>query len=90
MRFQKRIKLLPGLKINLSKSGLSASLGPKGLTRNIKPGRKSRITIGAPGTGLSESFTHKETDDKPATRGQVIVIGLVTCAILFMYVKFFT
>ena len=29
-RFSKRIKILPGVSINLSKSGVSASVGPRG------------------------------------------------------------
>ena len=51
-RFQKRIGILPGVRINLSKSGLSASLGPRGADVNI--GRNGITTnAGIPGTGLS-------------------------------------
>ena len=57
MRFRKSIKLAPGLKINLSNSGISTSIGPKGATVNLKPGRKTRFTAGIPGTGLSKSVT---------------------------------
>ena len=55
MRFRKSIKLLPGAKLNLSKSGVSASIGPKGATVNLSPGKKTRITAGIPGTGLSHT-----------------------------------
>jgi hypothetical protein len=52
LRFQKRLKLLPGLKINLSKSGASATVGTKGAGVNI--GRDGITTnAGIPGTGLS-------------------------------------
>src|SRR5262245_25952307 len=52
LRFQKRLKLLPGLKINLSKSGASATVGTKGAGGNI--GRDGITTnAGIPGTGLS-------------------------------------
>jgi hypothetical protein len=53
-RFQKRIKILPGVYINLSKSGVTGSVGGNGLTVNVDPitGRRM-ITIGAPGTGMS-------------------------------------
>lgn len=54
MRFQKRIKIFPGLTINLSKSGVSTSIGPKGATVNLKRGR-SKLTVGLPGTGLSHT-----------------------------------
>lgn len=51
-RFQKRISILPGARINLSKSGASASLGPRGADVNI--GREGVTTnAGIPGTGLS-------------------------------------
>jgi hypothetical protein len=51
-RFQKRISLLPGVRINLSKGGVSTSLGPRGADVNIS---KDGITTnaGIPGTGIS-------------------------------------
>jgi hypothetical protein len=55
-RFRRRIKLLPGLWFNLSKTGVSTSVGTKGLKVNFKDG-KTRTTISAPGTGLSYSTT---------------------------------
>ena len=51
-RFQNRISILPGVRINLSKSGASASLGPRGADVNI--GRDGvTANAGIPGTGLS-------------------------------------
>ena len=51
-RFQKRISILPGVRINLSKSGASASVGSRRADVNIG---KDGITAnaGIPGTGLS-------------------------------------
>jgi hypothetical protein len=51
-RFQKRISILPGLRINLSKSGASASVGPRGADVNIGAGGIT-TNAGLPGTGLS-------------------------------------
>ena len=52
VRFQKRVSVLPGVKINLSKSGASTSIGGKGASVNL--GLKNRtINLGIPGTGLS-------------------------------------
>jgi hypothetical protein len=51
-RFQKRIRILPGVSINLSKSGVSTSLGPRGCKTNISK-RGVKQTLGIPGTGLS-------------------------------------
>ena len=52
LRFQKRIRILPGLRINLSKSGASASVGPRGADVNIGRGGVT-TNAGIPGTGLS-------------------------------------
>ena len=54
MRFQKRIKLLPGISLNLSKSGLSVSAGPRGAKINIGK-RGATATGGLPGTGISHT-----------------------------------
>jgi hypothetical protein len=53
LRFRKAISILPGLlRINLSKSGASASVGPRGADVNI--GSHGVTTnAGIPGTGLS-------------------------------------
>jgi Protein of unknown function (DUF4236) len=62
-RFRKRIKLLPGLWINLSKGAPSLSIGGKGVTTNI--GKKGvATTLGIPGTGLSYRFGPKRTRKK--------------------------
>src|SRR6266446_3002820 len=51
-RFRKRIKLFPGLWLNASKSGISASIGGKGATMNISK-KGVRESVGLPGTGIS-------------------------------------
>jgi hypothetical protein len=54
-RFRKRVKIAPGLALNLSKSGPSLSIGGHGATMNI--GRRgARATLGIPGSGLSWTF----------------------------------
>ena len=60
MRFRKSIKLFPGVKINLSKTGISASIGPRGATVNLKPGRAARLTTSLPGTGISHTQSLSE------------------------------
>ena len=58
-RLKKSIKLLPGVKLNLSKKGISSvSLGTRGAKVNInKNGVKT--TVGIPGTGISYSTKRK-------------------------------
>ena len=51
-RFRRSVKILPGVRLNLSKSGASVSLGPRGLHYTIGP-NGTRITAGIPGSGLS-------------------------------------
>jgi Protein of unknown function (DUF4236) len=52
-RFQKRFSVLPGVKVNLSKSRVSTTIGGKGAGINIGPDGKPMVTIGIPGTGMS-------------------------------------
>ncbi|ODB39972.1 hypothetical protein A9L43_15255 [Pseudomonas mosselii] len=54
LRFRKSFKVAPGVRINLSKSGVSTSVGGKGLTANLSK-RGTRVTAGIPGSGLSAS-----------------------------------
>ena len=50
-RFRKRIKILPGIHINISKSGISTNIGVKGAS--VTFGSKGTyVNTGIPGTGL--------------------------------------
>ncbi|MBE0455582.1 MAG: DUF4236 domain-containing protein [Roseovarius sp.] len=51
-RFWRRIRLAPGVTLNLSKSTASLSLGPRGAKHTISL-RGDRATAGPPGTGCS-------------------------------------
>ncbi len=53
-RFRKSIKLLPGIKLNISKSGGSATIGKPGASINLSD-RGTRGTVGITGTGISIS-----------------------------------
>jgi hypothetical protein len=54
LRFRGRLRLAPGLAVNLSKRGASLSIGGRGATVNV--GRRGvRGTVGMPGTGISYS-----------------------------------
>lgn len=46
--FRKSIKIAPGIRINLSKSGISTSFGGKGFTYNTR----GRVSASIPGTGI--------------------------------------
>jgi hypothetical protein len=53
IRFRRTFRLLPGVRINVSKHGISTTVGPRGmhLTFNRYGVRQA---VGLPGTGLSE------------------------------------
>jgi hypothetical protein len=53
-RFQKRVKILPGVTLNLSRKDVSTSVGVKGARMTFVDGRR-RTTIGIPSTGLSQT-----------------------------------
>ena len=53
-RFNRRIRIAPGIRLNLSKSGLSTSVGGRGAWFTFGR-RRPRATISLPGTGLSYS-----------------------------------
>ena len=55
-RFWRRIRIAPGVTLNLSKSGGSLSFGPRGAKFTIGP-RGKRATMGIPGTGLFYTTT---------------------------------
>lgn len=61
-RFRRSMKVFPGVRINLSRSGLSTSIGVRGA--HITLGHsKVRETVGLPGTGISYTTLHKAHQD---------------------------
>ena len=75
-RFRRRMKLFPGVFINVGKSGLSTSVGGPGATVNIGHG-KTTSTVGLPGTGLSyrETTTATSTPTNSSLSGAARVLG---------------
>ncbi|AGH86293.1 DUF4236 domain-containing protein [Ralstonia pseudosolanacearum] len=60
--FRKSVKVAPGIRVNFSKSGISTSIGVKGLTYNTR----GRVTASIPGTGIR--FTqqlHSQRTSRP-------------------------
>ncbi|WP_197328688.1 DUF4236 domain-containing protein [Ralstonia syzygii] len=70
--FRKRIKIAPGVAINLSKRGISTSIGGKGLTYNSR----GRVTASIPGTGIryttsARGLSSRSRSTAPSARAQV-------------------
>jgi hypothetical protein len=79
LRFHRVFSILPGVRINVSKSGVSTSVGPRGADVNI--GRHGVTTnAGIPGTGLSYR-------QKMGSRGSKLGIIALIGAIGFAAVK---
>ncbi len=52
LRFRRRIKILPGVHLNISRSGISTSIGVRGASVTL--GKNGRyLNTGLPGTGIS-------------------------------------
>lgn len=57
-RFRRSVKILPGVRLNFSKSGVSTSVGTRGAHVTIGHGQV-RETVGIPGTGISCTEVHR-------------------------------
>lgn len=67
--FRKSIKIAPGIRLNVSKSGISTSIGGKGLTYNTR----GRVTANIPGTGIR--YTHNLNAKRTASPVRSVVSG---------------
>lgn len=63
IRFLRRIKLFPGLTMNLGKKGFSFSIGARGLKLTFGQGGRGH-SLGIPGTGLFFRKMKKDESSK--------------------------
>ena len=67
-RYRKKLKIIPGVHLNLSKSGVSATIGVRGMS--VTYGNKGTYAnIGIPGTGIYNRF---KISDNTTSRDQFI------------------
>ena len=59
LRFQRRFRIVHGLNLNLSKSGIGISAGVRGAHVGITSRGQRYTSVGLPGTGLSWREYHK-------------------------------
>ncbi len=85
-RFRRSVRLLPGLRLNLSRSGVSASVGTRGAWLTF--GRNgTRTTVGLPGTGISYTTTSSSSEHQNAVapparaQGRWLVVLVIMLAI---------
>lgn len=90
-RFRRQLRLFPGLHLNLSRSGVSATIGVPGL--RVTLGKRPALNVGLPGTGISyrESLGSAPPAAPEAAPGQsvhfhwlwvVLVLVVVVWAVL--------
>ncbi|ANC81004.1 MULTISPECIES: DUF4236 domain-containing protein [Pseudomonas] len=94
IRFRKSFKIAPGLRLNVSKTGVSASIGRKGAMVNVSK-RGTRVTAGLPGTGLSASHLFKaggsrpnQVVEAPTFRDSLVGLGLILLIFAFFFIAF--
>jgi hypothetical protein len=87
-RFRKSFKLLPGIRLNIGRKGISsATIGKRGLSASV--GRQGVFrNIGLPGTGLSHRSKIGEIGDFPFTA--VLLIGLAMAGATILVVILLT
>ena len=81
LRLFRRIRIAPGLRVNLSKSGASVSIGRRGAWYTIGP-RGQRMTVGAPGTGLFWT-EHSRATRAPWHVRALGMVAIAACAAVF-------
>ncbi len=79
-RYRRSIRIARGVRVNVSKSGTSLSLGGRGVTTNIGP-RGTRTTFSLPGTGLSYQTSRRSSGGGSALGGLLMLV-LVGCGVL--------
>jgi Protein of unknown function (DUF4236) len=84
LRFQRRVRLAPGLRLNLSKTGIGGSLGRTGLRVWIDATGKKYFSIGLPGTGLS----YRASLGRLVTASTLKRAALVVVAVLLALLAF--
>ena len=62
-RFRRSVKVLPGVRLNISPTGISTTVGVRGATVNFGA-KGTTVTVGIPGTGVSYS-ERVSNDTKP-------------------------
>jgi hypothetical protein len=94
LRFQRRVKLLAGVHLNISLSGVGVSVGGRGAHVGVTARGQRYSGIGLPGTGLSWREYHKRVAGEtrcdlcapghvhfPAWLALVIVLAIVIAVI---------
>ena len=81
LRFQRRIRVLPGVHINLSLSGIGVWVGPRGLHAGVTARGQRCVSARLPGTGLSVR-QYSPVNSSPKLSFWPLAIGAAILAVL--------
>lgn len=70
LRFRKSISIIPGVKLNLGKTGMSVSTGVPGFRKTFHTSGRVTTSVGIPGTGLYYVDTRKNNMQSPWNKPQ--------------------
>ncbi len=76
LRFRKRIKIAPGVNLNINKKSVSLSGGVKGVRHTVSSTGRRTTSVGIPGTGLYYTKTHKRKKGKKSNQSSNVLDGL--------------
>ena len=88
IKFRKKIKISPGISLNLTKKGIS--IGGKGITLNAGGKKGATLTTSIPGSGLSQTRNlSSETEASPSTEkglgmGKELLIGIALLIVVLV------
>ncbi len=84
-RFRRSIKVLPGLRLNATLKGISASIGGKGVRHTVGTAGK-RTTVGIPGTGVSYTAEQRRRKKAAPAEGEAgtgsVMLGLIVLIVI--------
>jgi hypothetical protein len=86
LRFQRRVRIFPGVHLNLSLSGVGVSAGGRGFHVGMTARGQKYVSTGIPGTGLSvrqySPMSSLQRDSTPRMNFVPVVIAIVILAVL--------
>ena len=85
-RFQRRIRIAPGVRLNFSKSGIAGSVGRPGIRLGIDTKRRKYFSLGLPGTGVSYRAGLDRLKPEPLKIGYLVIALLLCMAVLAVLV----
>ena len=100
--FRRRKKIAPGVYINMSKKGISTTVGPKGASMTFGP-NGTYLNTSIPGTGMynrrkigentinssiSKQNINKLENNISSKKGCLVGTQILFCFLLFLYIPF--